>query len=236
MKTIYIIYKASLCLFVSIFLLISLGFLVYLRPGFSFDWAANLEEDRIWDCGLIDSFVFNIYQSGIQFFDERSTFERCEKSNQNITATRDESSSPKDIVIIIGESYNRHHSSLYGYDHLTNPRLSQLSHLYVFEDVISPINGTSPVFKNFLSMASVDDSLEWCDAPLFPAIFKHVGYNVSFFSNQFVKCIDMSPWDASAGFFNRPNIEPRIFSHRNSQTHQYDEGIIEEYKSQRHDV
>jgi heptose-I-phosphate ethanolaminephosphotransferase len=228
--------KIAFSSFVSIFLLISLGFLVYLRPGFSFDWAANLEEDRIWDCGLIDSFVFNIYQSGIQFFDERSTFERCEKSNQNITATRDESSSPKDIVIIIGESYNRHHSSLYGYDHLTNPRLSQLSHLYVFEDVISPINGTSPVFKNFLSMASVDDSLEWCDAPLFPAIFKHVGYNVSFFSNQFVKCIDMSPWDASAGFFNRPNIEPRIFSHRNSQTHQYDEGIIEEYKSQRHDV
>lgn len=228
--------KTAISSLASLFLLISLGFLVYIRPGFSFDWAANLEEGRIWDCGFIKSFVFNIYQSGIQFLDERSTFERCEKSNQDISATRDGSSSPKDIVIIIGESYNRHHSSLYGYDHLTNPRLSQLSHLHVFEDVISPINGTSPVFKSFLSMASVDDSLEWCDAPLFPAIFKYVGYNVSFFSNQFVKRVDMSPWDASAGFFNHPNIEPRIFSHRNSQKHQYDEGIIEEYKSQRHEV
>lgn len=228
--------KTTISSLASIFLLISLGFLVYIRPGFSTDWAANLEESRIWDCGLIKSFVFNIYQSGIQFFDERSTFERCEKSNQDISATRNESSGPKDIVIIIGESYNRHHSSLYGYDYQTNPCLSQLSHLYVFEDVISPINGTSPVFKSFLSMASVDDSLDWCDAPLFPAIFKHVGYNVSFFSNQFVKRVDMSPWDASAGFFNHPNIEPRIFSHRNSQKHPYDEGIIEEYKSQRHEV
>ena len=235
-RTITSKFKTILSSLFSLYVAFSLGFLVYLLPGFSFDWAANLEESRIWDCGFINSFVFNIYQSGIQFLDERSTFERCEKSNQEIYAIRNESSSPKDIVIIIGESYNRHHSSLYGYDHLTNPLLSRLSHLYVFEDVISPINGTSPVFKSFLSMASVDDSLEWCDAPLFPAIFKHVGYNVSFFSNQFVKRVDMSPWDASAGFFNHPSIEPRIFSHRNSQKHQYDEGIIEEYKSQRNEV
>ena len=235
-RTISSKFKTTLSSLFSLYVAFSLGFLVYLLPGFSFDWAANLEESRIWDCGFINSFVFNIYQSSIQFLDERSTFERCEKSNQGISATRDGSSSPEDIVIIIGESYNRHHSSLYGYDHLTNPRLSQLSHLYVFEDVISPINGTSPVFKSFLSMASVDDSLEWCDAPLFPAIFKHVGYNVSFFSHQFVKRVDMSPWDASAGFFNHPNVEPRIFSHRNSQKHQYDEGIIEEYKNLRHEV
>ena len=228
--------KSFISSFASLYLLLSLGFLVYIRPGFTFDWAANLEDSRIWDCGIIKSFVFNIFQSGVQFFDERSTFDRCERANQDISATRDGSASPQEIVIIIGESYNRHHSSLYGYDHPTNPRLAQLSHLYVFEDVISPINGTSPVFKSFLSMASVDDSLEWCDAPLFPAIFKHVGYNVSFFSNQFVKRVDMSPWDASAGFFNHPNIEPRIFSHRNNQKHQYDEGIIEEFKSQRQDV
>lgn len=220
-----------------LYLSFAIGFLIYVLPGFSFDWAANMEVNRIWDCGLIRCFVFKVYQSGVQFFDERSAFERSEKANQNIIATRDVSTSyPKNLVIIIGESFNKHHSSLYGYDHETNPRLSQLNHLYVFEDVISPINGTSPVFKSFLSMASVGDSLEWCDVPLFPAIFKHVGYNVTFFSNQFVKRIDMSPWDASAGFFNNPHIEPRLFSHRNSQKHQYDEGLIEEFKSQRSEV
>ena len=214
---------------------LSLGFLVYIRPGFSFDWAANLEESRMWDYDIVRSFVFNAYQSGIQFFDEQSTFDRCAQSNQEIIATRDNSPHPRDIVIIIGESYNRHHSSLYGYDHETNPRLSKLPHLYVFDDVISPINGTSPAFKSFMSLASTDDSIEWCDTPLFPAIFKHVGYNVTFFS-KFIKRLNMSPWDASAGFINNPKVEPLLFSHRNTQIHTYDEGLIEEYKSQRAEI
>ena len=225
--------KVSISAIVSLYILLSLGFLVYVQPGFSFNWAANLESSRIWDFGLIRSFVFNVHQAGVQFYDEQSSFERCVKANQNISATHDNSSCPQNIVIIIGESYNRHHSSLYGYDHKTNPRLSQLKHLYVFDDVISPINGTSPFFKIFLSMASVDDTYDWCDMPLFPAIFKYVGFNVAFFSNQFVKQLNMTPWDASAGFVNNPKIEPRIFSHRNSQKHQYDEGLIEEFLEQR---
>ena len=232
-RTISSKFKTVLSSLFSLYVAFSLGFLVYLLPGFSFDWAANMEEGRIWDCGLIRCFVFKTYQSLVQFFDEHSSFERSEVANRNIEASRSEKSTPRNLVIIIGESFNRHHSSLYGYDHLTNPRLSQLDHLYVFDDVVSPINGTSPVFKSFLSMASVGDSLEWCDVPLFPAFFKHVGYNVTFFSNQFVKRIDMTPWDASAGFFNNPRIEPCLFSHRNSQKHPYDEGLIDEFKEQR---
>lgn len=225
--------KDAISSIVSLYILLSLGVLVYVQPGFSFNWAANLESVRIWNFDLIHSFVFNVHQAGVQFYDERSSFERCEKANKIISATHNNSSCPQNIVIIIGESYNRHHSSLYGYDHKTNPRLSQLKHLYVFDDVISPINGTSPFFKIFLSMASVDDTYDWCDVPLFPAIFKYVGFNVAFFSNQFVKQLNMTPWDASAGFVNNPKIEPRIFSHRNSQKHQYDEGLIEEFLEQR---
>ena len=225
--------KGTISTIVSLYILLSLGFLVYVQPGFSFNWAANLESSRIWDCGLIHSFVFNVHQAGVQFYDEQSSFERCEKANRNISATHDNTSCPQNIVIIIGESFNRHHSSLYGYDHLTNPRLSQFKHLYVFDNVISPINGTSPFFKSFLSMASVDDTSDWCDVPLFPALFKYVGFNVAFISNQFVKQLNMTPWDASAGFVNNPKIEPRIFSYRNSRKHLYDEGLLEDFLEQR---
>ena len=47
---------------------------------------------------------------------------------------------PKDIVMIIGESFSKSHSSLYGYEKMTNPKLSSLrsdSLLYVFDNVTS---------------------------------------------------------------------------------------------------
>ena len=217
------------------YILWALGFLVYIFPCFSLDWAANLEKDIAWDHGVISSFIFKTYQSVLQFSEEHSAFDQCAKSQENITATLGDSPM-KNIIVIIGESFNRHHSSLYGYDHETNPRLSKLQHLYVFDDVISPINSTSPVFKLFLSMSSTDNGLAWYDTPLFPAIFKHVGFNVTFFSNQFVKHVRMTQYDASAGFFNHPKVEPLVFSHRNNQKHKYDEGLIEEYCEKRAEV
>lgn len=222
--------KVFFSVLTGIYILLSILFLVHIRSCFSFDWASNLEDEKTWNYDIVSSFVFHTYQTGVQFLDDRNDFDRCKNALQNISASFVTECTPiQDIVVIIGESYNRHHSSLYGYDHETTPRLSQLNHLYVFDDIITSINSTTPAFKDFLSMASVDDSLSWCDTPLFPAFFKHVGYNVIFFSNQFVKTISMNPYDASAGFFNHPKVEPLIFSHRNEKKHKFDENLIEEF-------
>jgi len=223
--------------FICIYILLSLAFLIHLRSCLTFDWASNLEDEKIWNYYIVNSFAFRTYQTCVQFLDDRNDFDRCEQALQNITASiASEKTIIQDIVIIIGESYNRHHSFLYGYDLETTPRLSQLNNLYVFDDVITSINSTTPAFKDFLSMASVDDSLSWCDTPLFPAFFKHVGYNVIFFSNQFVKTISMNPYDASAGFFNHPKVEPLVFSHRNSEKHKYDENLIEDFINVRQEI
>ena len=60
------------------------------------------------------------------------------------------------IIFIIGESYNRHHAQIYGYDKPTTPeqdRLERSGMLNKFTDVIAPWNLTSYVFKNvFRSM------------------------------------------------------------------------------------
>lgn len=216
----------------SLFIFISLGFLIYIIPCFSLNWKQNVLHDRAWDTGISLSFVFKCYQSVIQFVNERSSFERCAKAQENITAVLETPHAPN-IIIIIGESFNRHHSSLYGYGLPTNYNLQQIKHLYIFDDVITPVNLTSASFQQFLSLSNNKDRLEWYDVPLFPSIFKSAGYNVSFFSNQFVKELDMSPFDASAGFINHPLIEPHLFTHRNSNKHSYDEGLIEEYKNKR---
>lgn len=75
------------------------------------------------------------------------------------------------IVLIIGESANRHHSQLYGYRLPTTPRQLALMEgndsLAVFTDVVSPWNLTSRVFKQIFSLQSVGEKEDWSNCPLF---------------------------------------------------------------------
>lgn len=141
------------------------------------------------------------------------------------------------IVLIIGESYIKSHSSLYGYKLQTNPRLSQLDNLYVFNDVISYVNLTSVCFKNFMTCASTDDKkVEWCDAPLFPAVFNKAGYNVVFWTNQFITSVGRTWAEPDATMFDKPRISAACFDHRNSTTYINDGGIIDDYKKCRNEI
>ena len=137
------------------------------------------------------------------------------------------------IVLIIGESYNRHRSQLYGYGHSTTPRqLERMrdSSLVVFTDVVAPWNLTSFVFKHVFSMHDVGDEGEWCDAPLFPELFRKAGYHVTFLTNQFLPKVGEQVFDFSGGFFlNDPQLSAAMFDERNQRTHPYDEGLLNDY-------
>ena len=137
------------------------------------------------------------------------------------------------IVLIIGESYNKYHSQLYGYDMPTTPRqlaLQQEGSLVAFSDVVAPWNLTSYVFKNVLSLHAVGDKGEWCDYPLFPEVFRKAGYHVSFITNQFLPEANEAVYDFSGGFFlNNPELSKAQFDTRNEKLYKYDEGVLEEY-------
>lgn len=130
------------------------------------------------------------------------------------------------IILIIGESHNRHHSSLYGYPLETNPRLQKRSNLFVFNDVIAPTNATAVVFRHLMSSGDISSDHKWCDVPLFPAVFRQAGYNVVFYSNQFCR----GGWDADAAFLNHAAIDKQCFDIRNTERYQYDNELIEAYK------
>ena len=92
-----------------------------------------------------------------------------------------------DVVLIIGESSNKWHYSIYGYNHDTTPRFSEEArrgNLFVFSDAVSPFSMTSPSMKNFLSCNSLSDDESWAQHPFFPAIFKAARYQVFFWDNQ----------------------------------------------------
>ena len=141
------------------------------------------------------------------------------------------------IVLVIGESYNKHHSQLYGYDKPTTPRqmaLAEEGSLVPFTDVVSSWNLTSFVFKHMLSLAAVTDSTEWCDVPLFPEVFRKAGYHVTFITNQFQSKAKEAVYDFSGGFFlNDPETSQRQFDVRNTQTYRFDDGVLKEYEKVR---
>ena len=215
---------------ISLYVLLSIASLVFYGRNFSLDFQKDWRKAN--RSALHCMFPFKTFEAFSQFLQERNVFETCVRSNENLNATSS-ISTPQTIVVIIGESFNRHHSSLYGYPLPTNPKLTLLQNLFVFDNAISPTNATSDAFRHFLSLSSIDDSCNWNEKPLFTALFKAAGYNVIFYSNQFVKKANMTTWDASCGFFNHPQLAPKLFTHRNKKKFQYDGDLLEEYSQNR---
>ena len=138
-----------------------------------------------------------------------------------------------EIVLIIGESFNKRHAQLYGYEKANMPnqvRMEKAGRLTKFDDVVAPWNLTSFVFKLFMTTYCVGDKGEWCDYPLFCEIFRKAGYNVNFLTNQFQTKAKQEVYDFSGGFFiNDEELSSVQFNHRNNCLHVFDEGLLKDY-------
>lgn len=139
------------------------------------------------------------------------------------------------IVLVIGESYIKRHSQLYGYDKPTTPqqlRRLQDSTLTVFSNVVTPSNLTSTVFKNAFSLHSVEDTADWSRYPLFPVLFRKAGYHVTFLTNQFVKAIKQDAFNITGGLFlNDTELSQMQFDQRNGDSHQFDMALLDDYRA-----
>lgn len=67
---------------------------------------------------------------------------------------------PQNIVVILGESFSKNHSSLYGYGRETNPLLKKKKedgNLIVFDYVTAPAPSTTKAFKFLLTTYTLED-------------------------------------------------------------------------------
>ncbi|WP_081783611.1 phosphoethanolamine transferase [Xylanibacter brevis] len=140
------------------------------------------------------------------------------------------------IVLVIGESYNKHHSSLYGYTLPTTPlqqKRCDKGELFVFNDVVSPWNITSNAILGLFSLweYGMQDQLE--EKPLVPILFRQAGYEVSFFSNQYLIGGFLSGHTNKTGhfFLSDPELSHALFTHRNSKANVYDMELLEQVKA-----
>ena len=136
------------------------------------------------------------------------------------------------IVLVIGESFNKHHTPLYEKDYLpTTPLLMQQrekGNLVVYTDAVAPFNFTSNAFKYMFSTWDEESGDEWTGHTLFPAVFKKAGYCVDFYTNQFAMAqTDM--WDFAGGtIFNHHGLSELQFTHRNPDIFDYDGELLHE--------
>lgn len=99
---------------------------------------------------------------------------------------------PTNIVLIIGESFGRSHSSVYGYQKLTNPLLTKLKDnhlLFSFDSIDSPASQTAKSLRYMLSTYDLDlhhenKEKKWFEYISLIELMHECGYNCYWFGNQ----------------------------------------------------
>ena len=129
--------------------------------------------------------LYSFYHLHLTNHENDAAWEASEKVFQS-TVTRDEKDT-LDVILIIGESYNKYHASIYGYYLDTTPTMREQQkrgNLFVFQDAISPYNMTTLAVKNMLSTNSISLHQSWEEHPLVMTIFRKAGFDVAMWDNQ----------------------------------------------------
>lgn len=108
------------------------------------------------------------------------------RQNPDVICSND---SPDNIVLVIGESFTKWHSSLYGYDKHTNPLLGKMAEedlLHVYRNVKSAFGSTIPVIKSLMSgyLENSGNPTNWYEHLTIIEIMQKAGYETYWISNQ----------------------------------------------------
>jgi heptose-I-phosphate ethanolaminephosphotransferase len=180
----------------------------------------------------IASFTINSLQSIPMAFavihNSRFDVQYLADTNRNIVI---DSASPErfKIIVLIGESFNKHHAPQYGYPLNTMPRLSAESdsNLFVFTDAISPYRATAETMLDLMSTKSLSDSTTWNDNPIFPAIFHKVGWHIGLMDNQYVGMSSKNMDYSCSHFYSTDEMSQLCFDQRNDHNYNFDNEIID---------
>ena len=136
--------------------------------------------------------------------------------------------SPCLSVLIMGESCNRNHMSLYGYHRPTTPKLSRRKDILCFSNVISPYSTTIKALLTSLTESNMDvpKTPDSCIHAL--DVYRSAGYTTYWISNQ----SPIGVWDNAVFNFAKTASHP-IFVNRaanssfeNTELAVYDESLL----------
>ena len=196
-----------------------IGLLIYLCMGLSYirfkDGMGLTQDNAI----MRSAHSFLVLNTTLQ------TIEDLKNTCRKVNATQFFNDKPS-IIIVIGESASVYHSSLYGYDKETTPLISKRVYtdsLVVFDDMISIADATHKAMESVFSFNERGE--KFSQTPLFPSVFKSVGYYTAMYDNQYFK-------GKGVTFMSDEALSEQLYDFRNTQKYDFDGEMIEDIKDQ----
>jgi heptose-I-phosphate ethanolaminephosphotransferase len=88
------------------------------------------------------------------------------------------------FVLILGESCNRNHMSLYGYSRKTNPKLASRNDIIIYKNVVSPYSNTLYSVLTMLSNSNLEQKISFENSIDLIDVFHSAGFKTYWISNQ----------------------------------------------------
>lgn len=135
------------------------------------------------------------------------------------------------VVFVIGESYIKYHSSLYGYPLPTAPRMEserRRGNLIAFNNVCAPYNNTTSVIRNLLNCNSIGHGERWNESPYFPAVMHQAGYDVLLWDNQREMGSKEVFTFALNSYLYHPEIR-KVYAQENADCYDYDGALLDDF-------
>lgn len=196
---------ASILLPIWIILTVVGVYLVFIVLGFlSKRYSFNLGRKASWValaglclCVILTIHNWKVWEDGpIKLIEDMTHIAETDELQSHYTHPKitltDKAQLPDNVVLIIGESFARIHSSLYGYDKSTNPNLGAYrdsSMLFTFDDVDAPAPTTVKSLRCMLSTYNRSDdtpanSKKWFEYTSIIELMENCGYDCYWFGNQ----------------------------------------------------
>lgn len=233
--------EMGIILFVAAFYFMRTGWMA-MQPRFAYSLlssSVNEFEERFiageeaGGCGVCTPLSRFIHGSRLYLLTTKQCDELIEVSKTAKIDCCDHTSS--NIMLMIGESFIKRHAQIYGYDKPTTPRMLEemnKGNLVAIEDAITMVARTSDVFKEMLSMHSIDQAGSWASEPMFPQLFKQAGYRVSMISNQYAR-FKHDIWNSTGAFFLvNPDVSKILLDYHNEYNYRFDESLLKEVDTQ----
>lgn len=120
----------------------------------------------------------------ISFSGELRTFRNLKLREVRKVEAKQNYSREQICVLIIGESCNRNHMSLYGYKRSTNPRLEVRKDIVVYRDVVSPYSNTIGSVLTMMTESNLENRISYDQAVSLIDVFYSLGFETIWLSNQ----------------------------------------------------
>ncbi len=135
---------------------------------------------------LIRKGVPQVAKTMFSFIDKRNLYKEAMQTNSPriINAKSSSINIQQTFVLIIGESCNRQHMSLYGASRKTNPKLEIRNDLFVFNNVVSPYSNTLNSVLSMLSQSNMEQKISFENSIDIIDIFHSAGFKTYWISNQ----------------------------------------------------